>query len=340
MIPDKAAAVLRDYRKGTSRSATELAKLHGVSRSAVYRLIAKEPVPATGSARVSADAEASTRHTTEHKSLSIADTLYSKAEAFANTLGLPDDAGKITHVEPESKEDEEEKERLLDAAMEAMLGRGTADSYELNLPKGLEEALVGASPPPPRVPRIETAEAEVEAPIIEQPRLNPFNEARRAEITQKIIFNVQHFGAQLEVLTGTGRDRDLFLQSLSSQSTPQLKELLTTLERTRSVGNMAAGFKQVFYVAAQATEATSQFVGMRTEGFLQQLKAQDEEITMIMKELAIEQWERLKAMDSPPARLGLLFCATLIQVDSRNRLADHFKQTSVPQSMREATADL
>ena len=42
MIPDKVTAVLRDYRSGKAKSATELAKLHGVSRSAVYRLLSKE----------------------------------------------------------------------------------------------------------------------------------------------------------------------------------------------------------------------------------------------------------------------------------------------------------
>ena len=75
-------------------------------------------------------------------------------------------------------------------------------------------------------------------------------EARRAEIVQKIVFNVQHFGPQLEVITGA--NREAFLQTLPALSTPQLSETLTTLERTRSVGNIANGFKHLFFVAGQA----------------------------------------------------------------------------------------
>ena len=42
MKPDKVSAVLKDYRSGKASSASELAKLHGVSRSAVYRLLKAE----------------------------------------------------------------------------------------------------------------------------------------------------------------------------------------------------------------------------------------------------------------------------------------------------------
>ena len=42
MLPEKVKAVLRDYRSGKASSANELAKLHSVSRSAVYRLLKKE----------------------------------------------------------------------------------------------------------------------------------------------------------------------------------------------------------------------------------------------------------------------------------------------------------
>ena len=252
-----------------------------------------------------------------------------KADQFANTLGLPDDAGKISHVEPEDEKEKEEKERQLEMVMDAMLGNG--GTAELKLPKGLEEALGGPLPSAAR------REHEPDEP----PPASRFglSEAKKAELTQKIIFNVQHFGQQLEIITGP--NKEAFIQTLTSLTPPQLKDLLTTLERTRSVGNMAAGFKQVFFVASQGAEVATQLLGMRTEGFSQQLKQQDEEITMIMKELAIEQWERLKAMDSPQARLGLLFCATLIQTDTRNRLADHMRaQQTVPPSMMANTTDL
>ena len=58
----------------------------------------------------------------------------------------------------------------------------------------------------------------------------------------------------------------------------ELKHLLTTLERTRSVGTISAGFKQVFYIAAQGVEITSGFVGGKSQGFTAQLHQQDEEM--------------------------------------------------------------
>ena len=62
---------------------------------------------------------------------------------------------------------------------------------------------------------------------------------------------------------------------------------------------------------------------------------------MIMKELAIEQWNRLKVMDTPTARLGVLFCLTLAQTDARNRLEEHLKAAeTVPPDLVSANADL
>jgi hypothetical protein len=81
-------------------------------------------------------------------------------------------------------------------------------------------------------------------------------------------------------------------------------------------------------------------MGMSTQGFTNQLRAQDEEVAMIMKELAIEQWERLKVMDSPQVRLGMLFCMTLIQVDTRNKLEEHFKRSNVPDHITKNSTDL
>lgn len=335
MVPDKVSAVLRDYRSGKAKSATELAKLHGVSRSAVYRLLSKEAKP---NEKEKTEAQRPERQEQvkedSPQGINFMDSLMDKAEHFANTLGLPDDAGKISHVEPEDEKEKEEKERQLEMVMDAMLGNNSGlAGLELNLPKGMEEALGG---PLPKMVR-EAKEQEHES----QPPESRYGltEAKRAELTQKIVFNVQHFGPQLEIITGP--NKAAFIQTLSSLSPAQLKDLLTTLERTRSVGNMAAGFKQVFYVASQGAEVATQLIGMRTQGFSQQLKQQDEEITMIMKELAIEQWERLKAMDSPQARLGLLFCATLVQTDTRNRLADHMRsQQAVPASVMAGAADL
>jgi hypothetical protein len=326
MIPDKVKAVLRDFRSGKASSASELAKLHGVSRSAVYRLLKKE-----GDAPLAQPEKASSeKEEVGEQSGTLMEDLFSKAEQFANTLGLPESSGQLTHVEGKDEKAEQEKEEKLDALMDAMMGNAP-QGMEIRLPPGLREAI--ESPTAVRqLPRRET--------FVEEGELRPqVTDAKRAEVTQKIVFNLQHFGPQLEVITGT--NKELFLQNLATLSTSQLKETLTTLERTRSVGNIANGFKHLFYVAGQATETATQFAGMSTQGFTSQLKTQDEEITMIMKELAIEQWERLKVMDSPQVRLGMLFCMTLIQVDTRNKLEAHFKQQAqVPEHVKRSSMDL
>jgi len=330
MVPDKVKAVLRDYRSGKASSASELAKIHGVSRSAVYRLLKKEGDAPEQKRLAQPDKEA-----VGEQSGTLMEDLFLKAEQFANTLGLPDSSGQLTHVEGKDEQAEQEKEEKLDALMEVMMGNAPK-GMEIRLPPGLQEAIEGPLTPRPvpggQLPRRET--------FLEEGGQRPHGmEARRAEITQKIVFNLQHFGPQLEVITGP--NKEAFLQNLATLSTSQLKETLTTLERTRSVGNIANGFKHLFYVAGQATETATQFAGMSTQGFVGQLKTQDEEITMIMKELAIEQWERLKVMDSPQVRLSMLFCMTLIQVDTRNKLEEHFKrQAQVPEHVKQSTMDL
>jgi len=333
MVPDKMKAVLRDFRSGKASSAAELAKLHGVSRSAVYRLLKKEAETAPEQQKETQRPDREVEDG-EEKGESLIDHLYTRAEQFANALGLPDEAGKVKNEEVKDVKAEQEKEEQLEAMMDIMLGN---KPQGLALPEGLEAAISG--PPSKQVPYASSAspinirrEVNDEAPA---PRVV---EAKRAELTQKIIFNVQHFGSQLEVITGP--NREAFLQSLAAMPVPHLKETLTILERTRSVGNIANGFKHLFYVAGQATETASSFIGMNSQGFTAQLRAQDEEVTMIMKELAIEQWERLKVMDSPQVRLGMLFCMTLVQVDSRNRMEAHFKQAEVPEHIAKNSVDL
>jgi hypothetical protein len=45
-------------------------------------------------------------------------------------------------------------------------------------------------------------------------------------------------------------------------------------------------------------------------------------------------------MDSPQVRLGMLFCMTLVQVDTRNKLDEHFKRSQVPEHIAKNSVDL
>jgi hypothetical protein len=336
MVPDKVKAVLRDFRSGKASSASELAKLHGVSRSAVYRLLKKEaevsPEQLSEVKAQTAEKQESSEENTD--SGTLMEDLFSKAEQFANTLGLPEQGGKVLNEEPKDEQAEHEKEEKLDAFMSAIMGEAP-QGLTLNLPPGLEEAISGDGPMTPR-PRTSLRRIEPENELLQQ-RPQVTSEAKRAEITQRIVFNIQHFGPQLEVITGS--NREAFLQGLSALSTPQLSETLTTLERTRSVGTISAGFKQVFYIAAQGVEVTSGLVGVKSNGFVAQLQQQDEEIGMCMKEIALNEWERLKNLDSPQVRLGMLFCLTLAQTHTRNEMLS-YRDAPVNPELSKANEDL
>jgi hypothetical protein len=308
-----------------------------VSRSAVYRLLKKETGESSNPEQTEQPQRperTNTEATEPTESNDLMDNLFSKAEQFANSLGLPDQAGQIKHEEVKDEKAEQEKEEKLNALMDAMMGE-TPQVFKMDLPQGLEEAIASPQSRPRRQNEMGSPKPE---PINELvlPQAKP--EALRAELTQKIIFNVQHFAPQLEVIIGT--NKEAFINSLAQMPTGYLKETLTTLERTRSVGNIANGFKHLFFVAGQATETATQFMGMNTRGFTDQLRAQEQEVTMILKEIAIEQWERLKVMDSPQIRLGMIFCMTLVQVDTRNRLEDIFKQSQVPEHIAQSSVDL
>lgn len=302
MHPDKAKQVMKAYKAGIM-TVSGMAKEFGVSRSAVYRLVAASEKQAHTDAKNSRRSSVSSASSeTSASSASTSASFEGKVGRFADDLGLPDTSGQLQQVD-EGKMDDSAKE----AALDSIIGNITGESAGLKLPPGLEAVL-------------ETMDTPVRHAAAPVPQTVHVISADRATTMQKIIFNVQHFGALLEPIIGSSREA--FISSLSDLGDAKLRETLATLERTRSVGNMASGFKQVFFVAAQATEATSRMIGMKARGFTDHLRAQEEEITMIMKELAIDQWEKVKVLDSPQARLGVIFCMTLLQVDAKNRMVD------------------
>jgi hypothetical protein len=162
----------------------------------------------------------------------------------------------------------------------------------------------------------------------------------RGEVIQRIMFNVEHFAPMLRKIIGD--DADGFVQSLSGRSDRELEGLLQVIDRTRAVGNLATTFKHTFYMAAQGAEVvTSQFLNMRTRGFVQALQAQDTEIQMAIKELAIDNYNKFNKMNRPEMRLGMLAVMTLIQVDSTARLREAMGQApSVNSSTEEKYGDL
>ncbi len=330
MRPDTARRVMDDFRAKKATSATELARLHGVSRSAVYRLLQQkkggdsptEQAPPKNTFVSTSSRRSSVSESAESDTSGA--TFEGKVGRFADDLGLPDQSGQLENMVSDEKDAE-----LKEAALDAMMGHITGETPGLRLPPGLEAALEA-----PMMPGVPMAQQPTRKSLV-IPSQGVLVD--RASLTQKIIFNVQHFATHLEPIIGTSKEA--FIATLPSLSDTELKETLNTLERTRSVGNMASGFKQVFYVAAQATEATSRLIGMRARGFADHLRSQDEEITMIMKELAIDQWEKVKMLDSPQARLGVIFCMTLVQVDAKNRISDQMAAAAAAHNVNPSLAE-
>ena len=299
MLPDKKAAVLADYRSKKATSATELSKRHGVSRSAVYRLLQAEAKATAEASTVKEEAEETPDIDSEDERKFLL-----RSDKFAEDLGLPATSSTLKN----SVEDQvpaEEREEELDGAVDAIFGN-TMGAPDRVAPQVLQR--VFDRPLERRMPM------PIMAPV---PRID------RQDVIQRIIFNVQNFAPLLVTITGT--NTEAFIASLHERDDEELSSTLKTLERTRSLGNIAAGFQQTFFMVAQATEMTSSFLGVKAHGFTERLRAEEQQVSMIMKELAIENWESVKAMDSPTMRLGVLFAMTLAQTDATNRLNDALK---------------
>ena len=325
MTPETRAMILRDFKTGKAKSASELGRLHGVSRSAVYRVLKTVKAADTEAGPVQRRGADTETRIVDSEDLVPKDML-EKMETFANDLGLPMEGSNLRHdAEEKTPAEREADERELDRVMGRIVGDGGSDPLD-----GFMSQVFEAPPQREVVARGQRIVLEPPEPEID-----------REDIKQRIIFNVEHFAPHLKTITG--ENREAFLQSLGGRSSHDLQGLLTTIERTRSVGNLAAGFKQMFYVVGQAVETGTRVIGMRTQGFSERLQEHDEEVTMCLKEIAINEWERLKAFDSPQIRLGSLFCLTLIQTDSRNRMNDQVRrvvQAPVNPSVAAANEDL
>ena len=95
--------------------------------------------------------------------------------------------------------------------------------------------------------------------------------------------------------------------------------LLRVIEKARLVGNMTNQLKHMFWMTASALEVGTQYVGLKAQGFTTALKTQEVELSMILKEIAMEQADALTFHQRPEMRLAFLVSTTLLTVDTMNR---------------------
>ena len=169
-----------------------------------------------------------------------------------------------------------------------------------------------------------------------QPRENP---VERNAVIQRIVLNLENFAPMFAFV----HNKAEFVKSLHSRSLPDLKGILLTMEQTRTTVNLANQFKQAFLMASKATEVLgARYFTLKTDGFVDALHSQKQELDMIFRELAIEYAPRFNFQTRPEMRLGLVYVMTLLQVDNTNRIKAVIASAKedVPAATQESFADL
>jgi hypothetical protein len=305
------------------QSPTEIAKEMGIARSSVYRLMKAEPATQRRDTN-SDDGSAASVSTNGREHEDDGDDeddndpvvrFRAMASTFASDLGLKEQTQK-PHIEEETSnaataarmEQVKRAEEIQRRRIEAELTDGSPrlEVREAPTREEFSEAKLRRTLPPQFASQFD---------MLSDPDFD------RGQVIQQIMFNVEHFAPMIRKIIG--EDAEVFVQSLPQRSDRELEGLLSIIDRTRSVGNMATTMRHTFYMAANGAEIiTNQFLNMRTRGYLQALQAQDTEISMAIKELAIEHYNKFSKMNRPEMRLGLLAVMTLVQLDSTNRIKE------------------
>jgi hypothetical protein len=305
------------------KSPTEIAKELGVARSSIYRVVkdtkTATPEHSDNESNGSNDDDDDDDNGSEPDG--VVGNFFKNSVQFAADLGLQADTTKNEDEAPPNTKAAQKLEQI--KRMEEVQRRR------------IESELLGDNSP-----RLEVQEVDVPtAATLRKQQLPPQFASQfamlsdpdfdRGQVIQQIMFNVEHFAPMLRKIIGN--DEEAFVQSLPQRNDRELEGLLSVIDRTRSVGNMATTMKHTFYMAATGAEVvSSSFLNMRTGGYVEALRAQDTEITMAIKELAIENYNKFSKMNRPEMRLGMLAVMTLIQVDSQARIREAMGTQNIP----------
>lgn len=150
----------------------------------------------------------------------------------------------------------------------------------------------------------------------------------KADVLAKIYMNANNFELVLKDVLRPSKDD--FLKSVSKKGLGELRGLLRLMEHTRTVNNSANQLKHLVFMGASGVEMLSQSLGMKTQGYAQVIRAQEEEIQSILREIALENADKLQKYQSPSVRLTLLLTTTLLAVDSRGRQMEFQRMNAPP----------
>lgn len=211
------------------------------------------------------------------------------------------------------------------------VGNGQVEKSSQVIDNLLEGIPVAEHITPPFKARRKQAQAEALATLLSKkpskPRavrekavVVPDDPATKAELIGKISFNVNTFESLLaDVIRG---DKDRFLNGLEKHGVASLEITLKTIETTRSVKNIANQFMNIFAMGTSFVEmGTQKYLKMNTQGFTQALlQTQQEELRLIMMELAMEQKDKVQKIQRPEVRLAMIMTTTLMAVNNQNTL--------------------
>ena len=177
-------------------------------------------------------------------------------------------------------------------------------------------------PPPAPAPPQQTVEIKPLTPQLDA-----------AQMIARIQMNVENFAPLLTHILKP--DADEFMKVLYYKSEDELRILLKVIERARLVGNMSNQFKHMFWMTTGALEAGAPFIGVKASGLSQALRVQEQEIQLILKEMALERADSFEHAQRPEVRLAFLVSTTLLSVDSLNRMRASRKPANHPPQQKQ-----
>ena len=290
-VPPESVARIRELA-AQGKSSRVIAAETGIGKSSVARyMTAPAPSdPALDTARGAV--------TISHAITETVDMLNDNAaRSFLNEIGVSAPAASLRNdVLPVTSPLKNNPKALLLA--QSLLSANKPTRERLTMKASQPPTELQAPPPPPPAP--------VEPPL------------DSAQMITRIQMNVENFGPLLKHIVKP--DADTFLKELYYKGEDELRLLLRVIERARITGNMANQFKHVFWMTTGALEAGAPFIGVKAQGLTAALRQQDEEIALILKEMALERADAFQNAQRPELRLAFLVSTTLLSVDSINRI--------------------
>jgi len=264
------------------KSTREIAALTGLGKSTVSRYCASAPVPNADTIELLISDDS------VEKGMSIDS---GSARNFLADLGVAAPAPELPSMPPPILKNNPKALKLAERLMSPRRQRQLPES--LPLPQQIQ-AIQAVQLPPPE---------PVESP---------------ANLIAQIQLNVNHFEPVLKDIIVP--DKATFIERLYKKNGTELYTLLKVIDRARLLGNLSNQFKHMFWAGSSALEQATKLVGLKTDGLTVSLKQQREEVESILKELAMNRIDAWSGSQSPEMRLAYLVSATMLSVDTMNRM--------------------